>query len=63
MIDNYLILYKFSVEPQDQSGLYWTINRQFNIDPQPPKAKYVEDPHITPSCYKHSIFTQSANDG
>jgi hypothetical protein len=62
MIDNYIILYKFSVKPQDQSGLYWTINKHFVEDPKPQKAKYVEDSYPTSTRYKHSLFTQSAND-
>jgi hypothetical protein len=63
MIDNYIILYKFSVKPQDESTAYWTINKHFVLDPKPQKAIYVEDPHSAPQRYKHSVLTQSANDG
>jgi hypothetical protein len=31
--NHFEILYKFSMQPQDTSGPYWTINRTFVLDP------------------------------
>jgi hypothetical protein len=59
---NYLVLYKFSLQPEDQSTSYWTITKQFIADTQLPKTIYVENTKPTPPRYKHSVFTQSTND-